>query len=701
MRTVFVIAPLAWSVAIGAQEAPQVLEEIIVLGHPLSSEGITQPAAVLEKEALHRALGNNIAETTERIPGVHNASYGTAVGRPVIHGLGGPRVRVLEDRIGTMDVSVNSADHAVTVESFLAERIEILKGPSTLLYGSGAIGGVVDVHTGRIPHAVPEALNGKVELRAADNADQRQGAVQLSGGTGSWAFHLDAIGRDADPYDIPGFAESSRLRALEELEEEEHDEEEEGDEHHEEEEEVRDTLPGSQLESSGFAFGTSYVTDSGFYGLAISHLSSEYGLPGGHGHGHEEEHDEEEEGEEEHEHEEEEGQPVLDVEQTRIDLEFGLENPFAGFASMNLRLGYNDYEHQEIEPNGEVATDFANKAFEFRGELVHEPWGEWRGALGVQVTGREFEALGEEAFLQPVDSDSIGLFWVGERSLANTGTVELGARIERVDYQPSDAASADRDFDVFSVSAGVLLPFGERFSLALHSGFSTRAPTGEELYSNGAHLATQRFEVGDETLDEEQAINFAATLTYRTQRARLEATLYHNRFEDYIYQQGTGAEEDELPVAVFTQEDAVYTGLDFSARLLAVEWEGGALWFNGRYDWITADLQDVPGNDNVPLLPPMRFGFGVSYEQGPVIFDLDYLYVDSQTDTSELELATSSYNDLRAYLGYSFSAYDTDVELFLQGRNLGDEEQRNHTSLVKEFAPRPGRTVELGLRLQF
>ena len=278
----------------------ELIEEIVVVGHPLSGEGLALPATVLSADELERKAADSIGATVGNEPGIHNSSFGAAAGRPVIHGLGGARVRVMEDRIDTLDVSVTSGDHAVTVDPFIAERVEVLKGSATLLYGSGAIGGVVDVHTGRIPHEVPERVNGAVDLRGSDNGDGRNGSFRLDGGGGNLAWHLDGFAREADDYEIPAFAESAMLRALEE-EEEHHDEDEHGaddhdddeaDDHEEEEEghhdedehadedEVRGYLPGSGFEVRGGSVGFSFVGDRGFVGLSISGLNSEYGIPG-------------------------------------------------------------------------------------------------------------------------------------------------------------------------------------------------------------------------------------------------------------------------------------------------------------------------------------------------------------------------------------------------------------------------------------
>ena len=212
------------------------IEEILVIGHPLSAEGLVQAHAVLTGEQLERRAINNIGETVAGETGIHNGSFGVAVGRPVIHGLAGPRVRMLEDRIDTLDVSVTSGDHAVTVDPLVADRVEILKGSATLLYGSGAIGGVVDTHTGRILHQVPDRVTGKLHGLAGDNGDARNGSFRLDGGVGNFAWHVDGFARERDDYDIPGYAESSRLRAMEAHDDHDEDEHHDEDEDHDEDE---------------------------------------------------------------------------------------------------------------------------------------------------------------------------------------------------------------------------------------------------------------------------------------------------------------------------------------------------------------------------------------------------------------------------------------------------------------------------------
>ena len=703
-----VVAPCLLSVAVSniafAQNSPSsLLEEVVIRAHPLSAEGLAQPVAVLEGDALRRSAAASLGETLQGVPGIHSSSFGQASGRPVVRGLGGARVKVMEDRIDTQDVSVSSPDHATTIDPFVAQSIEVLKGPSTLLYGTGAVGGVVDVHTGRIPHSVPEALDGGIEVRGTDNANQRVGAFRLDGSlSDNLVFHVDGFYRDADEYDIPGFAESSRYRAAEESEEhgEEHHEEhhEEHEEEHEhgegEGEEAFGVLPGSQLETQGGAFGLSHVGESGFFGVAVSTYEAVYGLPGHSHHHHEEEHEgEEHEGEEHGAHEGEEMPPILDLEQTRFDVEGGLEQPFAGVRSLNLRFGYVDYQHVELE-EGEIATLFSNESWEGRVELSHDELMGITGTLGMQLSDREYSVTGEEAYVTPTDTSTTGIFWVGERQLGSVG-LELGARYEHVEHDNQIGRS--RDFDLGAASVGLIVPIGEAWIISGTADVASRAPVAEELYSFGPHLATQSFEIGSAELNEETSTNITATLRYESDRLTFSIGAFINEFSDYIYQANTGEEEDELPVYIWTQGDARFEGFEAEASWEAARWERGSLRFNAGYDTVTGEL-DSGINRHLPRIPPSRWMIGTMLTMGDVVGEISWREVADQNDVAEEELATDGFSDLRASLSYAADVGDHRLEVFINGRNLTDEEQRLHTSFIGQLAPQPGRTLEAGVR---
>ena len=695
LRIYSAVALIACAPAVlGHEEAEEgdseAIEEIVIVGHPLSAEGLATPADVLANRELKRKLADSIGATVAGEPGIHNSSFGVAVGRPVIHGLGGARVRVMEDRIDAMDVSVTSGDHAVTVDPFIADRVEIFKGSGTLLYGSGAIGGVVDTHTGRIPHTVPEELGGKLSLGWADNADAGKGLFRLDGGAGSFAWHLDGFRRDAGDYEIPGFAESALLRAMEE---EGHEVEEGEEEDHEEEQEILGVLPGSGLDVMGGSAGLSLVGKRGFIGVALSNLDAEYGIPGhGDAHGHEEEG---QEGEEE-EHEEE-GTPFIDLKQTRVDFEAALADPLPGFLNLNVRLGVNDYEHAEVEPSGEVGTAFDNQAWEARVELTHGPAAGWEGAFGLQLADRSFTVVGEEALTLPVDTSSLGVFWVGQRSFEDF-EFEAGVRLESVEHEPE--VGDGKEFTTVSASLGAIIRLDAAWTASVLADYSSRAPVGEELFSEGPHLATQSFKIGDPEIQDEQALNFSATLRGDGARWSFAGTVYYTSFADFIYQAATGEERDGLIVRRLAQADATFTGLDLEASFTVAEWGDAQLELTGLFDMVSAEL-DVSGNDNLPRIPPSRAGIGLQFDSGGFSANLDYLRASKQDSVADYELPTGGYEDLRVYLSYEIETGKRLTEVYLRGRNLTGDEQRKHTSIIKDLAPAPDRTIEAGVRFRF
>jgi len=663
------------------------LEEINVLAHPLANNGTAQSVSVLSGDELAREVQLSLGETLSREAGIQSASFGAAVGRPIIHGLAGARVKTTQDRIDTLDVSVTSGDHAVGVETFIADQVTVLRGSSTLLYGSGAIGGVVDVSTPRIHSEMVDDVTGRVQLRAADNADATNSAFTIDVPLAdNVLLHVDGFLSDADDYEIPGFAESAFQIAAEEAEEAEG-----GEGEGEEEEEAFGILEGSRSERYGGAAGLSFIGDNGFFGFSISSLDAEYGLVGGH---HEEEGEEEEE-------EEEEGPGIIDLSQTRFDFEAGLNNPIAGVKSINVRVGINDYEHDEFEANGEVGTRFSNEAWEGRIELQHEYLAGFEGTLGLQLGERDFSAVGEEAFVPPVESESLGLFWVGQRSFG-ASELEAGVRWEQVDHSPSTPGLPDLDFDSFSASLGLVGPVSESLTLSGMIDLSSRAPTAEELYSNGPHLATQAFEIGDPNLNKEDVVALTFSAGYTGERFEFDASVYHMEFDNYIYEVGTGEELDELPVFMFQQDDASFTGANLKGLFHLATVADGDLDVTFLFDVVRGELDDeVNNNRNLPRIPAGRSSLGLSWKNELWETRVNYLRVNNQRRIANFELPTDSYEDLSIFVQRAIELAGNDLKVFLHGRNLTDDEQRYHGSIVKDFAPAPGRRWEVGVRMDF
>ena len=693
------------------------LDSVIVTASPLpdTAENLIRPVEVLAGARLDEARSNSLGNTVNKLPGVQSSYFGPGVGRPIIRGFDGARVQVLSDGLGSGDVSTVSVDHAVTIEPFLADQIEVLKGPATLLYGSGAIGGAVNVVDGRIPQvATDQPLQGRAELRAGSVNDERTGMARLDGtsASGNLVFHFDALHRETGDYDIPGYAESAGHLA------------EEGEAP---DPATRGRLANSALRTDSGGLGVTWIGDRGFLGVGYSLFNTRYGVPG-HEHAHEEgdDHDHDHA----HEHDEDahagEGGVHIVMDQRRGELRGGLDD-LGPFASLRVKIAQTDYTHTEFEGD-EVGTVFENESTEGRVELVHRPWAGWDGAFGLQWAQRDFEAVGDEAFVPASQTRDAGLFWIGHRQF-DALRLELGARHDRNEIDIDNAGPAarpDRDFGTTSISTALRWDVSDAFHLSLGLDRAQRSPTAEELYSSGLHVATGSVELGDAGLDPETANRAEIGLHWHNGPLTLGASLYHVRYADFIYLADTGIEEHDGPLRAWTQDDARFNGAEASA-----EWNfadnGSGLW-NLRVfgDVVRARLSgsgsgtreleiSVPHGDhahdysvdlarggNLPRIAPWRVGGELRWERGPLRASLGTVRYAGQDRVAEFEHATPGYTLVDAHLAWhADTAHGNAWEIFLDGSNLLDEEARVHTSFLNDVAPLPGRGVSFGARVFF
>ena len=659
--------------------------EMTVTASPGARAGdeLVRAVSVLDGAELLAALEPTLGETLAKQPGVSTTYFGPGASRPVIRGQGGDRIRVLDNGLGTGDVSTTSPDHAVALDPLLAERIEIVRGPATLLYGSGAVGGVVNVLDDSIPDYLPEErLTGALTLRGGTAADERAGAVELAGALGRFAWHADLSRRESDDVEIPGFAESAALRAAEAAEA--------GEDDGGEEEQAFGVLPNSAVETEGGRFGLSWIGDQGFLGVSYARFDTLYGVPG-HAHEHHEG------GEHEGEEEEEEGPVRIDLAQERFDLRGEWSLTSGLLRGLKLRLGRVDYEHVELEGD-EIGTRFATDSREARLEASHRPFGPLTGAWGVQWSAREFTAIGEEAFVPANDSSSRALF-AFEEVASGPLTWQFGARFEEVDYDVADPALPDRAFSGLSGSAGVVWKLRESLSLTASLSRSVTMPNAEALYSNGAHVATRVFEIGDPALAEETSLNAEIGVRGEAGRFRGELTLFRNEVDDFIYESFTGAELDGLPVVAFLQDDAEFTGFEAAAHVELFHEAESHLELDLSVDAVRAEL--AVSGEPLPRIPPLRYGAGLTWRSDRWSASADVRRVEAQDRVAPFESGTDGYTLVGASLGWRFFVGDTVHDLLLSGVNLGDEEARVHASYVKDLAPLPGRDLRLTYRVRF
>jgi iron complex outermembrane receptor protein len=667
----------------------EALEETLVTANPLGRESadLSQSATVLQGDALRQQLANSLGETLARMPGLANASFGENIGRPVIRGLQGTRVGILSNNMAVSDASAVSQDHAVSVEPFLTDQVEVLRGPSTLLYGSGAIGGVVNMVSPSIPQAIPETgYSGRATAQANTAANEEFAAGRLEVGASDFVLHVDGFHRRTDDYEIPG---SANLYP----EDENIDEDEKDD---------SGVLANSFLDNQGGALGGSWIGEQWRLGVAYTEYKADYGIPG-EVHGHEAEHGDELEAEDPLE---EEAPVSINLKSRRTESELLGRDPFGGFELLKVQFVDSNYEHTEYEGN-EVGTIFNSDTTNTRVELTHNPWGTWQGVFGLQYTDLDFSAVGAEAFVPKSKTETGAIFWI-ERVEFDAWQFEIGLRYDDVDINVPNTLvagegpvgpTASAEFEPLSASAGSIWQLDESTDLIFTVAHTERAPGVDELFANGPHIATRVFEVGDEGLDTESSLHVEGGVRVTLDRFTGSATVFSDSFNDYIYQAGTGLEEDGLPLLLWSQQDADFIGAEVELRYDFDPNSSGHWQLFGFGDIVDAELAD---NTDVPRLPPKRVGLGMDWDRQGLAANVVWIHAYRQDNIAPFETPTPGYDLLNAELVITLpSAGQYDWQVYLKGQNLLDEDIRNSTSYLKDFAPQIGRNIILGTRVYF
>ncbi len=652
--------------------------EIIVTASPLgrTADELVQPVDVLSGEELDRVRRGTLGETLESQPGVSTTDFGAGAGRPVIRGLAGPRVEMLENGLSAMDVSDLSPDHSVTIAPAQARQIEIIKGPASLLYGNSAAGGVVNVDNGRLPTAVEEGLHGAVDSYYGSNGDEGSFSGELNYGAGPHMVHADYGFREAEDYDIPGFASVDGSGS-----------------HH--------TMNNSQLRAQSGAGSYTYVDDGGdVFGFGANRFVTNYGLPV-------------------------EDSAFILLHQTRLDTQIILNKPLTGLDSLKFRGGTSNYNHTEFEAKGKAGTVFHNQQYQGRLEAVHVPLLGFRGVLGLQFNWRDFSATGEEAYVPPVYSRQAGLFFLEERPYS-LGKLEFGARIERDTNTPA-GGYADRNYTPFSSSIGSIFDLGAHSHMKLYATHAERSPVPEELYAFGPHGATATFERGDIEARKETSNNLELGFDHHQGRWELNTSVYYNWISNFLYlaevdqglnADGSGSAErdgiadrvdgeghfdpgSDLLLVDYRQADAKLYG--FEAELRYALLQNGPFKLSARLfsDYVRAKLD---GGEDLPRIPPLRAGIGFDGSYLRFGGGISYTRSQRQNDTAPLETSTAGNDLLNADLSYKlFVAADGEhsTAVYVRGHNLLNDEIRRSTSFIKDAVPAPGRSIYVGLHSLF
>lgn len=648
----------------------------------LEQSALAAPAHVLADDALEARRATTLGETLAHEPGVHATHFGAGASRPVIRGMDGPRVQVLSSGSAVQDASSVSPDHAVMADPLLAEQIEVLRGPSALLYG-GAVGGVVNVLDGKIPTAVPEnGLTGSAQARYSTADHGKTGAFALTGGQGPLVVHVEGMGRNAQDYRVGRGWEGGPQ------------------------------VPGSFSQGEAGTLGLSWVGSAGYIGLAYTRQTARYGLPGhvhadchphgnhlhcgGHGdHGHgDEEHGEEEGAGTHHDHAAAGDVPTVDMRSNRWDLRGAWRNPVIGIAAVRLNASQTRYGHEERD-EGVVATQFRNRAHDLRLEVEHQPiagLGGLSGVWGMQAGQRRFSAEGEEATVQPTDTRNWGLFWL-ERYQVGDWTLQGALRHDRQRIRALQSGE-EREHSGSSASLGAVWRFQPGWQTSLSYTHASRMPTAEELFSDGPHLATNAWERGNRQLGRETSRAWDLGLRKTTGDTTWGVSLYRHQVGGYIYGRTLDV-HDGFQLLQYSQADARFTGVEAELRHRFNATWALRLWG----DVVRAEQAD---GSRLPRIPPARVGAQLQARWQGWKGHVEWVQAARQSRVAALETATPGYGMLHAGLSYQLrTPGGQPLELFVQGRNLGNRLAYAHTSFIKDAAPLMGRSLTLGVKMAF
>jgi iron complex outermembrane recepter protein len=654
-------------------------QDIIITGFRRNRDDSLSGTSVVSGAELARELRSTIGETLARQPGVSATSFGPNASRPVLRGFQGERVRVLTDGIGSLDASNTSVDHAVAINPLTADRIEVLRGPSALLFGSAAIGGVVNVIDSRIPRRVPdEGVHAAAILTYGSASNERSANATIDVPIAPrWVVHADANYSRSDDLRIGGFVLSRELRAQAAASE---------DEGVRTLADLEGRLPNTAAETSDVALGLAFVDGDSNFGVSVNRYDSLYGVPVRFS----------------LEPGVEAEAPRIDVRQYRADARAEIDTG-AGFVdSVRFRAGYSDYRHDELEESGEIGTTFLTKGVEGRLEMVQSKRGGWGGGFGVQYFRRHLDVIGEEKFLPENRTSQFGIFALQNYEKGPL-RAEAGARYER--QTVSAEADADlgnpamkRGFDAVSGSLGAGYELAKGVRFGLNGSHTQRAPSAEELFANGPHAGTQTFEIGDPGLGTEKSWGLEATLSAEADGYSLSASVFKSWFDDYIFERRTGAIEDDLPVFRISQADARYSGIELEASARLAKLGGVTVNADAVADYVRAT---IVGTGPAPRIPPLRLMGGLEAQADRVQGRIEVEWTSKQDRLAPLETPTRGFTLVNASVQFRPLKNNRNTSITLAANNIFDVDARRHASFLKDVAPLAGREIRLTARLNF
>lgn len=654
--------------------------EIVVTGHRLRPRFITPSSgAVLGGEDLVQQARATIGDTLAKLPGVSSTSFGPGASRPVLRGLQGERTRLLIDGIQSLDVSNTSPDHAVAINPLLADRIEILRGPSALLYASGAVGGVVNTAGGRIPRNAPaDGFSALLASGYSSASDEFTGGGKANFAAGPLVFHLDGHYLNASTLDIGGFVLAEPVReaalaspdpAIQALAA------------------LRGRLPNSSAETWDVGGGATFIVGPAHFGVSVAYATSFYGLPT--------------------RFSLDPGAVVpntlIDLNQTRVDLrgEVPVDNPW--IERIRLRFGWADYAHDEVLDTGELVSTFLNQAFEARAEVVGVERGIWRATTGIQLYFRDFSVRSDAPLLPATDTTQIATFSHHEFDLAPL-KLELGWRYETTDIesQPDPILGnpdIDRDFTSVSGTIAASYALARNWNLSANGFYSERAPVVEELFTQGVDPGTQGVLLGNPALGEETSWGVEAVVRGFGARWSIEASAYYTRFPDYIFASQTSDVVDGLPVFQFVADRDEYYGFEIQGKADVATLGAWTIGVDALADYIRATL--LGGGGPVPRIPPLRILGGMTARSETLDGRIELEWTSEQDRVSEFETPTADFFILSASANWKPLGSDHGLTLGVQANNILDATARRHASFLKDFAPIAGADIRVNARWSF
>lgn len=626
-------------------EADKEVTELVVTGAPyvVSMDSTTTSVDVVKRDELDTAPAAGIGDVLSGVPGVRSTFFGPGASRPVIRGLAGPRVLVLTNGVGMIDASALSPDHQVATDPQEAERIEVLRGPSALAYGGSAIGGIVNIIDDRIPRDVVDGVHGRMLATGSSGDEGRMASAAFKAGVGDWVLSLDGLRRTSEDYTVPVAQMSRRLAEAEGLDAPLPEE---------------TKVVNSAVELSAYGGGVSYVGDRGYGGLSIKKTDTTYGIAA-------------------------EEDVTIGLEQTRVDAQGELDLDLGPFSKVRFSAGWADYAHTEFEGD-EVGTQFLSDGWEGRLELVQPERDGWQGAIGFQALQRTIDAIGEEALIPKTEITEEGVFTL-QRLDKDSWGVEGGLR---VDHRTLDSELAKRDFTNVSASVGLFARPAEGWFMGVSASRTSRAPTEEELFSEGPHPATQQYERGDVDLDTEISYSLDATLHYGEGPWSMDLHAFVVKYDGFIDQKASGEidEESGFRIYDFVQTDATFYGAEFEGSFRL--WQDGERSFRleGAADYVRGETDlGVPAR-----IPPWSVTGRAVFEGGWWTGQMELRKVGEQDRVAQYELPTDGYMMLNTLVSAT-PFPDRNLKIFADARNLTDTEAREHASFLKDYAPLPGR----------